>query len=387
VILAAMALGLAGGLFAYGFMGGMARSMVDAGIDRNLAHIQIHLPRFKLDRQINDVIPDAGGIVSHLETLPGVTGVSARAVIQGMALSAKANAAVTVCGIDPAAEERTTRIAGAVAEGAFLPAEDRDGVVIGRRLAEKLGLRLGAKMVVSFAARDGAIQEAAFRVKGIFATASAAFDRVTVFVRRRDIEDLTGGGILVHEIAVRMRDGGMTETTRDVLRARYPRLAVDDWRDLAPDLRLAAETTDVSMLFFVGIILLALLFGITNTVLMSVLDRTREIGVLMAIGMKRGRVFALIVLETLFLSLTGGVAGICAGALLVAVTARTGITLALFAEGLSAYGISAVVYPVLPLTVCAEVAALTVVTALCASLYPALKAIRMRPAEATRTVK
>jgi len=385
VILAAMALGLAGGLFAYGFMGGMARSMVEAGIDRSLAHIQIHLPRFKLDRQINDVIPDVVGIVSHLETLPGVTGVSARAVIQGMALSAKANAAVTVCGIDPTAEERTTRIAGAVAEGVFLPAEDRDGIVIGRRLAEKLGLRLGAKMVVSFAARDGAIQEAAFRVKGIFVTASSAFDRGTVFVRRSDVERLTGGGVLVHEIAVRMRDGALVEGLRAALRERYPHLAVDAWGDLAPDLRLAAETTDVTMLFFLGIILLALLFGITNTVLMSVLDRTRELGVLMAIGMNRKRVFTLIVLETLFLSLTGGLVGMLLGGTLVAVTSGTGISLSLFAEGLSSYGIGSVVHPVLPLPVCAEVGALTVGTALAASLYPALKAIRMKPVEATRT--
>jgi len=387
VILAAIALGLSGGLFACGFMGGMAASMVEAGIDRSLAHLQLHAPRFKRDRQIADVIPDAAGVLSVLDTLTGVAGVSPRAMIQGMALSPAANSAVTICGIDPAAERRTTRIAAAVAKGAFLSADDGNAVIAGGKLAEKLGLRLGSKLVLSFAGRDGTIAYGAFRVEGIFATASAAFDRGTVFVRRRDLEGLAGGGILVHEIAVRLRDGEMTETMRDLLRARYPRLAVDDWRDLAPDLRLAADTTDVSMLFFVGIILLALLFGITNTVLMSVLDRTREIGVLMAIGMKRKRVFALIVLETLFLSLTGGVAGICAGALLVAVTARTGITLALFAEGLSTYGISAVVHPVLPLAVCAEVAALTVATALCASVYPAMKAIRMRPAEATRTVK
>jgi putative ABC transport system permease protein len=139
------------------------------------------------------------------------------------------------------------------------------------------------------------------------------------------------------------------------------------------------------MLFFLASILVGLLFGITNTMLMSVLDRVREFGMVMAIGMKRKRVFAQIVLETGLLSLVGSVVGVSAGILIIDVTHRTGIDLSVFAEGLSSYGISPMLYPALPLEMYFELGVLILLTALGAAIYPGIKATRLKPAEAIRT--
>ena len=136
---------------------------------------------------------------------------------------------------------------------------------------------------------------------------------------------------------------------------------------------------------FLGIILTALLFGITNTMLMSVLDRVREFGMLMAIGMKRRQVFVMVMTETVFLSLSGGAAGMALGAGTIAYLKRAGIDLSLFSEGLSHFGFASVLVPTIPLTTFPVLTIMIVATALLAAIYPAFKVIQLRPASAIRT--
>ncbi len=139
------------------------------------------------------------------------------------------------------------------------------------------------------------------------------------------------------------------------------------------------------MNIFLGIILFALLFGITNTMLMSVMDRVRELGVLMAVGMKRIRMFTLIIIETILLSITGGVIGIIMGTVTTIYFSSKGIDLSLFAQGLSSFGIGTMLYPSLPLSAYPTLTLMILLTAIFSAVYPALKAIRLNPSEAIRT--
>ncbi len=227
-----------------------------------------------------------------------------------MASSPETNSGVKIVGIDPKDEVAVTTITKAIVGGQYLGEVGRTPVIVGRKLTEELGLKLGSKLVLSFASRDGSIIYGSFGIVGLFDTESSVFDKGTVFVRRGDLAALLGSAALVHEIAVRLENAQLLPQVLSELRSKYKRLDVESWKELAPELKLTSETTDISMLFFLGIILLGLLFGITNTMLMSVLDRVREFGVLMAIGMKRKRVFSLIILETVFLSLSGSAAGV-----------------------------------------------------------------------------
>ena len=133
---------------------------------------------------------------------------------------------------------------------------------------------------------------------------------------------------------------------------------------------------------FLAIILTALAFGILNTMLMSVFERIKEIGVLMAIGMNKGKVFRMIVTETVFLSLSGAFFGMLLGVVLISWTATNGINLSMFSEGLASWGVADVVYPSLSISFYFMLMIMVLVTALLASLYPAQKALGLRPAEA-----
>jgi ABC-type lipoprotein release transport system permease subunit len=380
IMLSAIAVGLWGGLVAVGIFTGMYDTMISAAIDRNLTHLQLHAPGFREERRIDQTLPAPDALVNALRSLPHVAAVSARTLIDGMASSPASNRGVTVVGIEPASERAATALARRLTEGTFFNGTDRAPVVIGRTLAEKLGLRLRSKMVLAFQRPDGVLVSGAFRVAGIFDTESSAFDGFTVLVRRADLTTIVGAA-LTHEIAVRLDRSDSLAAFSRTLAASFPGVRVDTWRELAPELNLA-ESSDVTMGIFLGIILLGLVFGITNTMLMSVLDRVREFGVLMAVGMKRRRIFAMIVFETLLLSVLGAMAGTLFGALTVSWLGRTGINLGWFSSGLSLWGISSMLYPIVHPVIYPSLGAMVVAASMAAALYPAVKAVRLNPVAA-----
>lgn len=384
IMIAAIMVGLWGGLFSAGIFTGLYDSIVSTAIDRDLGHLQVHAPGFREERLLSQAITDAGAVEAAARGLGGVTGVSPRILVDAMAASPVTSTGVRIMGVDPEKEAATTGIAHRFVEGDFFAGKLRSSVVIGRKLAEKLGLRLRAKIVLSFQRPDGTIVYGAFRVAGVFITDSTPFDGSTVYLRSSDLAGLLGAGP-VHEIAVRLATNDSLARVRDQLAAQFPDERVETWKDLAPELKLSAESADITAAIFLGIILLALLFGVTNTMLMSVLDRTREFGMLMAVGMKRRRVFALIMLESLMLSITGSIAGALLGAATLAWAGSTGIDLAWVAEGMTMYGMSAMLYPAVHPQLYPTLGIMVTVAALLAAVYPAWKAVRLNPATVLST--
>ncbi len=160
---------------------------------------------------------------------------------------------------------------------------------------------------------------------------------------------------------------------------------VSEWKSLSPELAMQSTWLDFMMFIFVGIILLALGFGIVNTMLMVVLERVHEIGMLIAIGMNRKRVFTMIMFETVFLSLTGGVTGIVLSWITVTVLNHNGIDFSSISEGLQAIGYPSIIYPTVDFSGYVQVTVMVVLTGILASVYPAWHAIRLKPAEAIRS--
>lgn len=160
---------------------------------------------------------------------------------------------------------------------------------------------------------------------------------------------------------------------------------VAEWKTLSPELAMQSTWLDFMLFVFVGIILLALGFGIVNTMLMVVLERVREIGMLIAIGMNRKRVFTMIMYETVFLSLTGGVAGILLSWITVTILNHNGIDLSSISQGLQAIGYPSIIYPTVGFIEYVQVAVMVILTGILASVYPAWHAIRLKPAEAIRS--
>lgn len=385
IIISAIAVGLLCGLFASAVMFGMGDSLINSTIDRDLGHIQIHTRSFEDDRLLTDTIPFTTSILSEIKAQPNVTGASARLIIEGMISSATSSGGVRITGIIPSDEMNITTVHQKIVTGTYFETEDANQILMGQKLAENLGVRERSRVVLSFQGLDGTIIYGAFRVTGIFKTESSIFDRSTVFIREDDLLTLLDSEAIYHEIAIRVNSVQNVDSLYAGLKSSYTNLSVQNWKELAPELKMMDEMMGLQLNIFLGVILFALLFGITNTMLMSVLERVREFGVLMAIGMKRSRVFLMIILETIVLSFIGGVVGIALALITIAYFSIAGINLSAFAAGLSEFGLEAVLYPVLPIYFYASITVMILFTAVFSAVYPAIKAIRLKPATAIRT--
>ena len=385
IILTAIALGIWAGLFSVAVMFGSWDTTVNSTIDRHLSHLQIHTKAFKDDNLISNYIPDGPELADNIRKLPQVEDVSARVLIEGMASSPGSSSGVNIIGVNPEHEKTVTTIANYIIDGEYFNGIKRNPILVGAKLANKLGLKLRSKVVLSFQNIDTTLTYVAFRVAGIFRTESSVFDGSNVFVNKSDLYKVMNNDRIVSEIAVRLKSSNDLDSTLAQLRGMYPSLVIESWKQLAPELELTYQFMIVELEIFLGIIMAALLFGITNTMLMSVMDRVREFGVLLAVGMKRMRVFLLILFETAILSFFGGIIGMMLGSFTIWYFSDKGIDLSLFTEGFSAWGMPSILYPALPLSFYGILTSMIILTAIIASIYPSVKTIKLRPADAIRT--
>jgi putative ABC transport system permease protein len=385
IILTAITLGIWAGLFSVAVMFGSWDTTVNSTIDRHLSHLQIHTKAFKDDNLISNYIPDGPELADNIRKLPQVKDVSARVLIEGMASSPGSSGGINIIGVDPEHEKTVTTIANYIIDGDYFSGIKRNPILVGAKLADKLGLKLRSKVVLSFQNIDTTLTYAAFRVAGIFRTESSMFDGSNVFVKQSDLYKVMNNDRIVSEIAVRLKSSNDLDSTLAQLKGMYPSLVIESWKQLAPELELTYQFMIVELEIFLGIIMAALLFGITNTMLMSVMDRVREFGVLLAVGMRRMRVFLLILFETAILSFFGGIIGMLLGSFTIWYFSDKGIDLSLFTEGFSAWGMPSILYPALPLSFYGVLTSMIVLTAIIAAIYPSVKTIKLRPADAIRT--
>lgn len=249
-----------------------------------------------------------------------------------------------------------------------------------------LDYRIRNRVQITMADRDGNPIQGIFRVCGIYKTTNSGFDQAAAFVNAGELAELYGGDeILIHEIALLLKDIDDAGPVKDKLIRIAGDNSVRTWKELAPDAALMNDFMIIYYLIFMGIIMLALAFGIINTMLMAVLERTKELGMLMAIGMNRRRVFKMIMLETIFLTAVGAVTGIIAGWAITGTLGRTGIHLEGWGEGFEAIGFAARVYPVVTPGFILFTSVLVIATAVLSSIWPARKALKLNPVEALRT--
>jgi ABC-type lipoprotein release transport system permease subunit len=384
IIITAVAFGLFGGLLSSALNFGLGEQMIDNSILTRLSHIQIHNHLFSDDQNVKYRIPDARVIAEKIRLLPAVSAVAYRVVITAMVSTATTATGVQLYGVIPESEMQVSNISESMVEGSYFGSDTRYPAVIGMQLAKTLDVTTGSKIILTFQNDSGIITGAAFSIAGIFKTVSTDFGKSNVFVKSEDISNLLGIDSSYHEIAVLLNNSSFTDSIASKIKLFASGLKIDTWKTLAPELEYVSASLSVTLYIFMAVILFALAFGIINTMLMAVLERQRELGMLMALGMKGSMVFEMIVYETIFLSMTGAFAGMVLTALSMVILSRTGINLALFAEGLAEFGVGEILYPVLPFTMYLVLTVMVIITALLAAVYPAVKAIRLSPADALR---
>jgi len=385
VIISAIALGVFAGVYTIAFMLGWVNQRVDNVIKTEVSHVQIHHADYIQTSEVEHYITDINSIKENIESKANVAGVSSRIIANCMISSAETGSGVQMVGIDPENEPKVTDLNTKIIDGTYFEGVKRNPIVIGEKLAKKLKVKVRSKIVVTLTEMDGTLSGGSFRVAGIFKTANSTYDEMRAFVRAEDLRNLIKiEDNVAHELAIRMTENNLENELASELKLEYPNLETLTWTELLPDMKMMNESMEFMMYIFVIIILLALGFGIVNTMLMVILERVKELGMLMVVGMNKRRIFTMIVLETIFLSLVGGIVGIALAVGLTIITGETGIDLSLWADGLSSAGFDTMVYPTIGIDSVITVTILVIITGILSAIYPARKAIKLNPAEAIR---
>ncbi len=383
IVIASIVVGIWAGLFIMAMTAGLNDQRLKSSIDTYLSHIQIHNPGFLEDFDKKDTITGSKTILNDIDTMSHVKAYSKRLVLQGMASTAHGNYGVKILGIYPKEEEKVTAISKKLVQGTYLHKLKRNPIVIGEKLAHKLDVKINSKVVLNFQDSGNNTIATSFRVEGIFKTVNSSFDEANVFVKYDDLAPIVDLSGKYHEIAILCTN---VEETLPVKNQISTDNLVETWDELAPELGYTQKTMNNFLYIFMGIILLALTFGIVNTMLMAVLERKREIGMLLSVGMDRRKVFAMIMLETLFLAMIAAPLGVLLSIWTIEYFGLQGIDLSSVGKGLQSFGMDSRVYTTLPAVLYLNITLMTLIVALIAALVPARRALQLNPAEAVKAI-
>lgn len=384
IIIAAVAIGLFASALLMAFYQGLIEQRIDSVVRHETSHVQVHHPGFIADQDPVFRIPQADSLVRMLAQRPHVRSVAPRVVFPGMLQSPTGSTGLRINGVDPDREDATTGLRSALKEGEWFSAERRHGILISAKVARQLKVKLRGKVVVMAQGPGGDIVSGAFRVIGIHGTINGPRDDANAYITRSDASEMLGLGDEVHEIALLLDHSEAVEPEVAALRAALPGLLVRSWMELSPEMRILVGTVDQMMFVLLGIIFLALAFGLVNTMLMSVLERTREIGMLMAVGMGRARIFGMVVLETLLVVLAGVPVGAVLSTLAIWWGGTKGINLRAWGETATQFGYDPHVFLSMKPYHALVILAMVVAISLLSAIYPAIRALKLNAAEAIR---
>jgi ABC-type lipoprotein release transport system permease subunit len=449
IVIFAVLIGIFSGVFLVGFMTGWINQRIYDALHYEISHIQIHNPEYVLNEEVQFTIPDYQKVEDSLSATQGILAFAPRVKIFGMAQSDWASSGLMIKGIYPEKEKKVTDIDNKIIAGTYFENDKGlPSIILGSKAAENLKLlnfevteeklasldenlkaklkrlsgeryrtrkefevalknvlgteyhklnlndlfhrfsfyRLRAKITVTLQNMKGEMVFITFRLKGIFDTSNDMFDGITAFVKADDLKKLMNiKDNDYHEIVIITESKDDAVAIASVLKEKLPGQNIMSWKEISPDLSYYNDFMKILDFIYVGIFLLALSFGIINTMLMAVLERVKELGMLMAIGMNKLKVFLMIMLESVMLTFTGAFFGMLISGALIYHLGKTGINLSMWAQGLEAIGYASVIYPAISFDIYLGVSLMVIITGILSSIWPARKALQLNPVEAIRT--
>jgi ABC-type lipoprotein release transport system permease subunit len=386
IMLGAVVVGVWAMIFMTALTMGMVNDMIEDSISVLPGHVQVHHPDYLDDPNIANLLPMPEEAIERKFGSAGFLAWAARIKVPAVVSSERESRGVTLLGIDPQREEPMSFVDYAAVDGRFLEGRGDDGLVIGRKLADDLETELGKRVVLMSQDPDNDIADRGFRVVGLFRADVQAYEEQYVFAGLDTVQDLLRADDRVTSVVVLGEDYRNVEPVYRKVRALVDdSVAVSRWTELDSYLGTMLRVMDGFVLVWVIVIFLALSFGLVNTLVMAVFERVREIGLMLALGMKPSSILGQIVIESMMLL----VIGLAIGNLLAWATIKpleSGIDVSVVAEGMAMMGAASVLYPQLRLEDVVLANAVVLILGFFASLSPAWRASRFQPIEAITKV-
>ena len=386
IMLAAIILGTWAMIFMTALMRGMVTDVVREGIAALPGHVQVHHPDFRDDPSVANLIPLADAEISARFADAGFTGWASRVRVPAVITSEYESRGITLLGIDPERERNLTFVDYDEVDGRFLESVEDRGVVIGRKLAKTLNTQVGKRIVLMSQDPDNEIADRGFRVVGLFRSNVAAFEEAFVFAGKSTTQNMLRVGDHVSELFVVGDDYRDVEAVFAATSSLVDgSVDVQRWFEIDTYLGSMLKVMDGFLLVWIIVIFLALSFGLVNTLVMAVFERVREIGLMLALGMKPMFILGQIVIESLLLLALGLAIGtVLAWAAVQPI--KDGIDISIVGEGLDMWGMSSMLYPELLLSDVILANVVVLVLGFLASLSPAWRAAHYEPVEAITKV-
>lgn len=386
IILASIIVGVAS-LFLYSTISaGFAVQMLENQISFHTSHIQIHKKGYENNKNVHKLIPNPGKVENILKNSTFIINYSKRVIVYGLLSSASASSGAAIIGIEPNKEKLITNISKKIIKGTYL-ANGKNEIVIGQKMAEKLDVTIGDKVVTVVSDIHGHVSNALFRIVGIFKTGSAVFDRTFLYIPLATAQKTLEMGNNFNEFAMITRDEKKTGEYKKELEQKIDGdYEILTYQELLPLIMKYIEIFDQMIYIIYMVIYIAVLFGIINTMLMSVFERVQEFGVLMSIGMKNTKIFSMVLQEAFVLGLLGTLLGFALGLLIYLPLSYSGVDLGIYNESLSSFGMGSIIYPKMNLAIIINSIVIMPIATVVGAIYPARKAIKLQPTDAMRYV-
>ena len=378
-------------LFFMCFQQGSYKDMIRNAVNVHTGYIQVQKEGYLKDKNLEKTFRGSNKVFEILDKTKHVTAYAPRINAPVLASFGDHTSGAMIFGIDPEKEKHLSTISKVIQKGRYLEKSDRKGVLIGENLAKNLKVGLGEKIAYMGQGADGSLAAGLLEIKGIFKSGSNQMDRSTLYANLTDLDEsfsMYGG---IHEIAIKIDDLRNLQIVQssiasDIQKEKIPNAVVLTWDQVLPGVKQSIDLDWKSAQIFYVILMMVVGFGIMNTFLMSFLERTREFGVMMSIGMLPGKIARLIFIEAMLLTAVGLVTGLIGGSALTYYFEIKGISLEAMEEMMAEYGMSATMYPELSWWLIRRTSIFIVVVSAIVALYPAIKVMRLQPVDALRSI-
>jgi ABC-type lipoprotein release transport system permease subunit len=382
IMLSAITVGVWAMIFMTSLMRGMVDDMLLNGVRNLPGEVQIHHPLYRDDPSINNSINPPDKKLLQALQIPEVKAWTNRVRVPAVISSERDSRGVTLLGVEPISEAQLSFDLDSISEGRFLKDSNDNGLIIGAKLAERLETRLGKRVVIMSQDPDNNIADRGFRIVGIYKAKLASLEEIYVYAGLKTVQTLLKLDNKVSEIAITGEDYRHVDSWyTQIKNAAGEDLQTLAWYETDTYLGSMLAMMDGFVLVWIIVIFLALSFGLVNTLVMAVFERTREIGLMQALGMRPSLILYQILIESFLLLVIGLLLG-NVFAISSIILLQDGIDISVVAEGMEMMGSSSILYPALKLSDILLANVIVITLGLLTSVLPAWHAASLDPVEA-----